>query len=357
MPRSPPRCGSAPSWPRVFQGTSVRSPLTGEAGPCMKRRRSDRTLVTSRISTSPIANTYASAAEEAHLVRLRLALLDQRLRLRNGLREQVRDLAEVLPQLLRDPWRAQAGGRMEERQQVDEAPADQVLLRDSADLGDPGLVGRQQLGREVPERADHAGLDQPDLLLEIWPARIDLLGLRIAVAGRPALEDVGEKDVLALQPDVLEQLGEESACPADEGQALAILLRAGRLADEDQVGVGVARPEDDPGAGRRQRAALADRGLVVDLDQRLAACLGVAHEPRPPRRRAARFSAARCCLTRSLAPPRSVPRLSSRRRRWFGVSCRCSGAYEVESSRSVLADPHSGQANSAASTPTCEPTS
>ena len=36
--------------------------------------------------------------------------------------------------------------------------------------------------------------------------------------------------------------------------------------------------EDHPVAGLRERTALADRGLVVDLDQRLAAGLGVAHD-------------------------------------------------------------------------------
>ena len=98
----------------------------------------------------------------------------------------------------------------------------------------------------------------------------------------------------------------------------------GASPDEHQVGIGIAGPEDHPVSRLRQRAALADRGPVVDLDERLAARLGVAHEP--CRRRAADRSAARCRLKRSLAPPRSTPRLLSRRRFWLGVICRCSGA-------------------------------
>ena len=76
------------------------------------------------------------------------------------------------------------------------------------------------------------------------------------------------------QPDPLEQLRQEGACSADEGQALTVLLRPGSLADEHQVRVGVAGAEDDPVAGLGERAALADRRLVVDLDQRLAAGIG-----------------------------------------------------------------------------------
>ena len=40
-----------------------------------------------------------------------------------------------------------------------------------------------------------------------------------------------------------EQLGQQPAGAADERQALAVLLGAGRLADEHQVGVGVAAPK------------------------------------------------------------------------------------------------------------------
>src|SRR5262245_3109853 len=183
-----------------------------------------------------------------------------------------------------------------------------MLLRSAADLGDSRGVRGEQLRREVAERADHPRLDQLDLLLEIRPAGVDLLRLRITVARRATLEDVRDEDVLPRQPDALEQLGEEASSPANEGQPLAVLLGPGRLTDEDQVGVGVPRPEDDSIAGLRERAALAGRGVVVDVDQGLAPSLRAAHAP--PRRRVA----ARCRLKRSLAPPLPMSRLLSRRR-------------------------------------------
>ena len=57
-----------------------------------------------------------------------------------------------------------------------------------------------------------------------------------------------------LEADPPEQLGEEPAGAADERQPLAVLLRPGRLADEHQVGVGVAGAEDDLCAGLGERA-------------------------------------------------------------------------------------------------------
>src|SRR5205823_10362367 len=59
--------------------------------------------------------------------------------------------------------------------------------------------------------------------------------LRVPVAGGPALQDVRDEDVLPLQPDSLEQLGEEATGAADERQPGAVLLRARSLADEHQV--------------------------------------------------------------------------------------------------------------------------
>src|SRR4029450_10759104 len=244
---------------------------------------------------------------------------------------------------------------MEEREQVDEAAADQVLPRRAADLGDAGGIPSKQLGREVAKRADDARLNKLYALRKPGPAGVDLVRLRVAVPRGPAQKHVVYEDVLARHPDPLEQLGQEGARTPDEGQALTILLRPGGLADEHQVRVGVARAEDDPVAGLGKGAELADRSLVVDLDQCLAAVLGIVHELL--RRLAADRSAARCRAKRSVAPSRSMPRVSSSPRLSFGVSWRWSGAYELESNRSTSADPHSGQTTSEVSRPTCDPTS
>ena len=149
--------------------------------------------------------------------------------------------------------------------------ADHLFLGCTAHLGDPGRVRGEQLGGEVAESCDHPRLDQVDLALEIGPTGIDLLRLRVPVPRRPALQDIRDEDVLPLQPDPLQQLREEAAGPADEREALAILLGAGGLAHEHQVRVRVAGSEDNPVAGLRERTPLADGGLVIGLDQLLAA--------------------------------------------------------------------------------------
>ena len=61
------------------------------------------------------------------------------------------------------------------------------------------------------------------------------------------------KTSLARQADLAEQLVEQLAGLADERQALLVLVAPGRLADEHQVGVGVAGAEDD---GRARRGEL-----------------------------------------------------------------------------------------------------
>src|SRR4051812_7783951 len=311
-----PSARAAPRISVVFPAPSSPLTRTTSPGPRSAASRSPRASVSAGLRVRALTSV-GSAAEQAHLVRLELAFPNQRFRLRERLLQKSGDLAEILSQLLGDTGGAQAGGGMEERQHEDPASADQVLLRRASDLGDSSRVGREQLRGEIAERADDARLNQLDLLLQVGAAGVDLLGLRVSVAGRPALENVRDEDVIPLQPDPLQQIGQEAAGAAHERQALPVLLGPRCLAHEHQVRVGVSGPEDDPVARLRKGAALADRGLVVDLYQRLAASLGAAHEL--PRRRAADLSAARCRLKRSLAPPRPVPRLSSRRRFWLGV--------------------------------------
>ena len=76
----------------------------------------------------------------------------------------------------------------------------------------------------------------------------DLVGLGVAIAGRAALQDVADVDVAAAEAHRLDHLGQELAGGADERLAGAILVGAGRLADEDERRVGVADAVDDVGA-------------------------------------------------------------------------------------------------------------
>ena len=229
--------------------------------------------------------------------------------------QELGDRREVGPQRLLHRRGAQRRGRVEERQQEDGAAAELVDLRGAAHLGDPGRAAAQQLGREVAEGADDARLDQPHLLEQVGLAGLDLLRLGIAVARRPRLEHVGDEDVVAGEPDLLQHLVQQLAGAADEGQPLAVLFGPRCLADEHQVGVGVAGPEDRLGAGLVQGAPRA----VLDLLKRATSCSrrssAAALTASPPRRAASapRRSApggrlpARAAAIRSTAPrPRAA---------------------------------------------------
>ena len=86
---------------------------------------------------------------------------------------------------------------MEDRVEVEAVAADLLHLRVAVDAGDAGRVAGQQLGGEVAQGADDARPYQPDLGQQERRAGLDLVRLRVAVVGRPRLEDVGDEDLLA----------------------------------------------------------------------------------------------------------------------------------------------------------------
>ena len=130
--------------------------------------------------------------------------------------------------------------------------------------------------------------DQLDLAEEVALAGVDLLGLRVAVAGRAALEDIGDEHVVAGQADPAEQLAEQLPGGADERHALLVLVEPRRLADEHQVGGRRARAEDDLRARLRERAARAARDRVA-------------------RRQRAQLAAQRSMAAAATAPPQQPP--------------------------------------------------
>src|SRR5262249_10512769 len=94
-----------------------------------------------------------------------------------------------------------------------------------------------------------------------------LVRLRIAVAGRTALEHVRDVDVAPLQADLREQLLEQLSRLPDEREALFVLVEPRRLADEHQVGVLATRAEDDLRAPLREAApGAACDGSAVGLE-------------------------------------------------------------------------------------------
>ena len=96
-----------------------------------------------------------------------------------------------------------------------------------------------KLPRAQMTRRPQAG----ELLLDNRPARRHLVGQRVAVLRRAALDDVKNVDVVASQADGLDDAGEKLAGRADERLALGVLIMSRRLADEYQVSRRVAGAE------------------------------------------------------------------------------------------------------------------
>ena len=126
-------------------------------------------------------------------------------------------------------------------------------------------------------------------------------GQRVAVPGRPALQDVRDEHVGARQPDPAEELVEELARLADERDALLVLVEPGRLADEHEVGVRASRAEHDLRTSLRERAARARGGLLRVLSKRGGALDGV-HRSASLRRRADGVRAPRTWRGAALEP-------------------------------------------------------
>ena len=152
-------------------------------------------------------------------------------------------------------------------------------------------LAREELRGEVAECGDQLRLDQFDLLEEVALAGLDLVGLRVAVPGRAALDPVGDVDVVPREAD------SAGACrgfrPTNERMA-PCPARSGRLAHEHEVGGG-RRRRDDPVRPQEARAYRGRFGRRPRLRRRLSAS-GSAAPPRGIRlRRIRRSSVARRC--------------------------------------------------------------
>ena len=116
----------------------------------------------------------------------------------------------------------------------------------------------------------------------------------IAIAGRAALEDVGDEHRFARQADGQQHGVEQLPGAAHEGLALAVLLGARRFADDQPLGTGVADAEH----GLRARLAqLAGRTGRDALAQRTPVDAGL--ERRRRRRAGARAAAGWAAAARS----------------------------------------------------------
>ena len=114
----------------------------------------------------------------------------------------------------------------------------------------------------------------PHLLEQVGAAGLDLERLGVAIARRPALQHVGDENVLPREADAFQQLVEELARAADERQALAVLFGSRRLADEHHIGVSVPGAEHRLAARLVQWALRARLHLFVEADQLSPPLLG-----------------------------------------------------------------------------------
>src|SRR5262245_2519385 len=97
-----------------------------------------------------------------------------------------------------------------------------IVMHAAAQPRDRIERAQQRARGERAERDDHLRLDGVDLLEQERFAGLDLVLLRIAIARRTALDDVRDVDILAPQPDRLDDLREQLARGADERKALDV---------------------------------------------------------------------------------------------------------------------------------------
>ena len=146
---------------------------------------------------------------------------------------------------------------MEHREHHQVHPGDLQLLGLAVDGGHAELGVGEQLGGKTPQGADDLGSDDGDLLHQMRAAGLDLVGQRVAVVGRAALDHVGDVDVGPGEADLAQKLGEQLAGRPHERLALFVLVKARPFAYEQQVGVGITHPEHHLGAAAAQPAAFA----------------------------------------------------------------------------------------------------
>ncbi len=194
------------------------------------------------------------------------------------------------------------------------------------------------LAANVPSATMTRGPDEIDLAVEERLAGRDLVRLRIPVLRRPALDDVGDVDVRALELNGLDDLREQLPGASDERLAEAVLVGARRLAHEHQFRLRIADAEDDLAAALLAQLAARAGGADVRAECVQASRAGSMTPPRqgqwpprrferPPPREATGAGGATGAGSPSRsrhAASRETPVTPSSRRncRWAAISCR-----------------------------------
>jgi hypothetical protein len=130
-----------------------------------------------------------------------------------------------------------------------------------------GCAGEVALHGKTSQGNDQPGAYQLDLLVEIGPTGVDLLGLRIPVSWWSALDHIGYVYVLSFEADLFQELVQVVARRANEGSALAIFVKAGALTDEHDVGILRAFAGHGMGPSLAQDAPLATLNFFAEISK------------------------------------------------------------------------------------------
>ena len=129
---------------------------------------------------------------------------------------------------------------------------------------DPDRAAEQGAGRRGAQADHHSGPHRRELGLQPRVAGVDLVGTRLLVEAPLApvlvlevLHGVGDVEPGAIEPGLLDATPEHAPRRPDERLALAVLLVAGLLADQDDPGRGRPFPEHRLGRGLVEGTALA----------------------------------------------------------------------------------------------------
>ena len=159
--------------------------------------------------------------------------------------EQGGQAREVVLERLQHRGRVERGSRVVERVEQHRRRGERHLLLLAVHARDPERPAGEELRGEVAERRDDTRPHELDLAEEMRLAGGDLGLERVAILRRPALEHVREVDRVGREPDAGQELREQLSCLAGEREPALVLVVAGRLADDHQLGVGIAGAEDD----------------------------------------------------------------------------------------------------------------
>ena len=140
-----------------------------------------------------------------------------------------------------------------------------ILVHATTQAGNRGLACQQAHRGDPAERDDQFRLYQLDLALQVRLACQRFFRLGVAVARRPAFDDVGDVDIRATpQLDRRQHAVEELPGLSHERLALRVLVRTGAFAHEEPARPLVADAEYGARALRMQLAIRAPRHASLE---------------------------------------------------------------------------------------------